>query len=418
GYPMEGNAFRLINPSDIESIQVLKDASSTAIYGSRGANGVVVISTKKGQVGPPKVSINSFVGLQQRGKEVDMMNRDQFVQWLIDGRNEAWLDAAVIPSDPDQSPHTINDPNSRRSLYPSATGQYIIPDGTGGYLYNFLDPASVAQMPDNNWQYVLYRNALAQQNDISVNGGSENTQYNFSGSYTNQDGIVINTDYERFNFRSSITSKVTKSIDLGVNLMAYSARGREQDQGKYSAVMYALQLPPIYPVTNADGSFGSMVRNPDILGGDVASPMGVAELVKLNRKRHGWLGTLSADWEIIEDLKYRVSINGGIENSQFTRFEPSTVDLDASRAPRPAKSREERGTDYDWVIENTLNYSKNFGGKHQLTALAGYTTQKHNRNDMSGEARGFANDEIETLNAGNMYELSSTASEYSLISYL
>ncbi|MGK6350565.1 TonB-dependent receptor [Parapedobacter sp. DT-150] len=418
GYPMEGNAFRLINPSDIESIQVLKDASSTAIYGSRGANGVVVISTKKGKVGPPRVSVNSFVGFQQRGKEVEMMNRDQFVEWLVDGRNQAWLDAAVIPGDPNQGPHSINDPNSRRSLYPGATGQYIIPDGTGGYLYNFLDPASVAQMPDNNWQELLYRNALTQQNELSVNGGSENTQYNFSGSYTKQDGIVINTDYERFNFRSAINSKVTESIELGVNLMAYSAKGREQDQGKYSAVMYALQLPPIYPVQNEDGTYGSMVRNPDILGGDVSSPIGVAELVKLNRRRYGWLGTLSADWEIVEGLKYRVSINGGIEDNHFKRFEPSIVDLDASRAPRPARAVEDRGTDYDWVIENTLNYSKNFGGKHQFTALVGYTTQKHTSNDLTGEARGFANDEIETLNAGNMYELSSTASEYSLISYL
>src|SRR5690606_14935925 len=97
GYPMEGNAFRLINPSDIESIQVLKDASSTAIYGSRGANGVVVITTKKGKVGPPKVSVNSFVGFQQRSKEIGMMNRDQFIDWFVDGRNQAWLDAAVIP---------------------------------------------------------------------------------------------------------------------------------------------------------------------------------------------------------------------------------------------------------------------------------------------------------------------------------
>ncbi len=418
GYPMEGNAFRLINPSDIESIQVLKDASSTAIYGSRGANGVVVITTKKGKVGPPKISINSFVGFQQRGKEVEMMNRDQFVEWLIDGRNQAWLDAAVIPGDPNQSPHTINDPNSRRSLYPGATGQYIIPDGTGGYKYNFFDPASVAQMPDNNWQELLYRNALTQQNELSVNGGSENTVYNFSGSYTKQDGIVINTDYERFNFRSAVSSKVSKSIELGINLMAYSAKGREQDQGKYSAVMYALQLPPIYPIQNEDGSYGSMVRNPDILGGDVSSPIGVAELVKLNRRRYGWLGTVFADWEIIEGLKYRVSINGGIEDNQFKRFEPSIVDLDASRAPRPARSVEERGTDYDWVIENTLNYTKNFGGKHQFTALVGYTTQKHTYNFLSGEARGFANDEIETLNAGNMYDLTSTASEYSLISYL
>src|SRR5690606_26904642 len=87
GYPMEGNAFRLINPSDIESIQVLKDASSTAIYGSRGANGVVVISTKKGKKGHPVINVNSFVGFKQRGTEIKMMNRDQYVDWFVDGRN-------------------------------------------------------------------------------------------------------------------------------------------------------------------------------------------------------------------------------------------------------------------------------------------------------------------------------------------
>ncbi|SEL53998.1 TonB-linked outer membrane protein, SusC/RagA family [Olivibacter domesticus] len=418
GYPMEGNAFRLINPSDIESIQVLKDASSTAIYGSRGANGVVVISTKKGKKGPPTINVNSFVGFQQRGKEIEMMNRDQYVDWFIDGRNQAWLDAAVIPGDPNQSPHSINDPNARRSLYPGASGQYMIPDGTGGYKYNFMDPASVATMPDNNWQDLLYRTALTQQNELSVNGGSENTQYNFSGSYMKQDGIVINTDYDRFNFRSAINSKVSKTINLGVNLMAYSAQGREQDEGKYSAVMYALQLPPIYPERNADGTYGSMVRNPETLVGDVASPLGVANLVNLNRRRYGWLGTISADWEIMKDLKYRLSINGGIQDDQLKRFEPSIVDLDASKAPRPAKGVDMRNTDYDWVIENTLNYTKTFGEKHNFSALVGYTTQKHTKNYMNGEARGFANDDIETLNAGNMYALSSTESAYSMISYL
>src|SRR5690606_38403120 len=195
-------------------------------------------------------------------------------------------------------------------------------------------------------------------------------------------------------------------------------RGREQDQGKYSAVMYALQLPPIYPVQNADGTYGSMVRNPEILVGDVASPIGVAELVNINRRRYGWLGTISGDWQIFEDLQYRLSINGGIEDDHLKRFEPSTVDLDASKAPRPARGVDTRYTDYDWVIENTLNYTKTFAEKHRFSALIGYTTQKHTENYMNGEARGFANDDIETLNAGNMYALSSTESAYSLISYL
>lgn len=418
GYPMEGGAFRLLNSSDIESIQVLKDASSTAIYGSRGANGVVIITTKKGQIGKPSVQLNAYVGFQQREKKIEMMNRDQYVQWFIDGRNQAWLDAKVISSDPDQSPHSINDPNSRRALYSGASSQYMIPDGTGNYKYNFLDPASVAQMPDNDWQDLLYRNALTQQYELSVNGGSENTRYTFSGSYTNQDGIVRNTDYERYNFRTNVSSKIADRLNVGMSLMAYYANGTEQANGKDSPVMYALNLPPIYPLYNEDGTYGSMVRNPEILAGDVANPIGIADHVMNKRKRHGWLGTIFAEWEIIKNLKYRISINGGIQDNIQKKFEPSYVDFDSSKAPRPAKGINERWTDRDWVIENTLNYSFTLADKHSFNALLGYTTQAHSYEHMKGEARGYANDNITTLNAGTMYALTSDESEYSMISYL
>ena len=407
GYPMEGGAFRLLNSSDIESIQVLKDASSTAIYGSRGANGVVIITTKKGQIGKPTVQLNAYVGFQQREKKIEMMNRDQYVQWFIDGRNQAWLDAKVISSDPDQSPHSINDPNSRRALYSGASSQYMIPDGTGSYKYNFLDPASVAQMPDNDWQDLLYRNALMQQYELSVSGGSENTRYTFSGSYTSQDGIVLNTDYERFNFRTNVSSKIADCLNVGMSLMAYSADGTEQANGKDSPVLYALNLPPIYPLHNEDGTYGSMVRNPEILAGDVANPIGIAEQVMNKRKRHGWLGTIFAEWEIIKNLKYRISINGGIQDNIQKKFEPSYVDFDSSKAPRPAKGINERWTDRDWVIENTLNYSFTLADKHSFNALLGYTTQSHTYEHMKGEARGYANDNITTLNAGTMYALTS-----------
>lgn len=418
GYPMEGGAFRLLNPSDIESIQVLKDASSTAIYGSRGANGVVIITTKKGQIGKPTVQLNAYVGFQQREKEVKMMNRNQYVEWFTDGRNQAWLDAKVISSDPNQAPHSINDPNSRRALYSGASSQYMIPDGTGSYKYNFLDPASVAQMPDNNWQDLLFRTAVMQQYEVSVSGGAENTRYTFSGSYTNQEGIVINTDYERFNFRTNVSSKISNSINVGMTLMAYSADGSEQANGKDSPVLYALNLPPIYPLYNEDGTYGSMVRNPEILAGDVANPIGIAEQVTNRRKRYGWLGTIFAEWEIIKNLKYRISMNGGIQDNINKKYEPSYVDFDASKAPRPAKGINERWTDRDWVIENTLNYTFTLADKHSFNALLGYTTQSHSFEHMKGEARGYANDKIETLNAGTMYAMTSDESEYSMISYL
>jgi TonB-linked SusC/RagA family outer membrane protein len=417
GYPMEDGAFRLINPLDIETIQVLKDASSTAIYGSRGANGVVIITTKKGRSGTPTVSLNAYTGYQQRSKSIAVMNRDQYVQWFIDGRNQAWLDQPVISGDPDKSPHTINDPNSRRKLYPSASSTYMIPDGTGGYKYNFFDPASVAQMPDNNWQDLLFQTAPQQQYEVSVSGGSEKTNYSFSGSYLNQDGISIHTNYQRFNFRNSIESQLSKRIKVGLNLNAYSANGREQANGKDAPIMYALSLPPIYDLYNSDGSYGSMLRNPEVLAGDMANPIGIATLVERNRKRYGWVGTLFGEVELANNLRYRLNINGGIQNNNYTNFEPSNVDLDASKAPRPAKSVNENFTDFDWVMEQTLTYNKKIAQKHDIVLLGGFSSQKHSNDYMYGEARGFPNDNIHTLNAGTMYQLTSTQSAYSMVSY-
>ncbi len=418
GYPMEGGAFRLLNPSDIESMQVLKDASSTAIYGSRGANGVVIINTKKGKTGAPTVNFNMYTGVQQRENTIEMMNRDHYVQWFIDGRNQAWLDAPIINADPDKSPHTINDLNTRRSLYPSSSTQYIIPDGKSGFLYNFLDPASVAQMPDNNWQDILFRNAKMEQYELSMSGGTDKTQYTFSSSYIKQDGISINTDYSRFNFRTSLSSQINKRIQVGLSLNAYVSNGHEQANGKDSPIMYALNLPPIYPLNNPDGTYGSQVRNPEIVAGDVANPIGIAKQNYNLRKRNGWMGTMFAEWEVINNFKYKVSVNGGIAQNKQDQYQPSFVDLDGSKAPRPAQGSNEAWNDLDWVIEQTLTYQKSFGTKHNITALAGYTTQKHTYDHSYGEARGFPNDNIYTLNAGTMYALTSDKSEYSMISYL
>ncbi len=417
GYPMESGAFRLINPSDIESLQVLKDASSTAIYGSRGANGVIIITTKKGKSGSPSITFNTFSGIQQVSKKIEMMNRDQYVQWFMDGRNEAWLDVPIVNADPDKTPHTKDDPNSRRKLYPSGNSLYMIPDGTDGFKYNFRDPQSVAQMPDNNWQDLLFRNAKIEQYELSVMGGTDKTSYAVSGSYMKQDGIVLGSNYQRFNFRNNIESKVTNRFKVGMNLNAYYDKGREQVNGKYSPVQFALQLPPIFDLHNPDGTYGSLVRNPEVFVGDVSNPIGVAELVQSNRSRYGWLGTLYAEWELIDNLKYRININGSIQDNIFENFEPSNVDLDASRAPRPAKSVNERSTDYDWVIEQTVSYNKTIAKKHDLLLLGGLSSQKHNNAYMYGEARGFANDNIQTLNAGTMYQLTSNKSAYSMISY-
>jgi TonB-linked SusC/RagA family outer membrane protein len=417
GYPMEDGAFSLINPSDIESLQVLKDASSTAIYGSRGANGVVIITTKKGKSGKTSISFNAFAGVQERTKTMPVLGRDEYVQWFMDGRNQAWLDQPVIASDPDKSPHTINDPNTRRAPYPSSNSLYMIPDGKNGYKYNFMDPLSVAQMPDNNWQDLLFRRAPMQQYQLSATGGSEKTTYAFSGSYIKQDGISLNTNYQRFNFRNNIESRISKQLKIGINLNAYSSNGREQANGKDAPILYSLLLPPIFDLHNADGTYGSMVRNPEVLAGDVANPIGIANQVQRLRKRYGWLGTLYAEWDIIENLKYRININGSIQNNDYETFEPSTVDFDGSKSPRPARGVNDQLTRYDWVVEQTLSYGKKFGENHDVLLLGGFSSQKHDDETFYGEARGFPNDAIQTLNAGTPFQLLSTKSSYSMISY-
>ncbi|MGB4576898.1 MAG: TonB-dependent receptor [Paludibacter sp.] len=417
GYPMEESAFRMISPSNIESIEVLKDASSTAIYGSRGANGVVIITTKKG-AGKPSVSVNIYTGFQQPEKYFNLLDKEQYIEYFIDGRNQAWLDAGIIAGDPDKSPHTVNDSNSRRVLYPSAGNLYMIPDGKDGYLYDFMDPASVAQMPNTDWQRELFRTAPMQNYELMFSGSGEKTSYFFSANYAKHEGIIINSDYDRINLNSNIDSKINEKIKIGFNINSYFSRTNQQVEGKYSPVQIALQLPPIFPVRNEDGTYGSMVRNYDIIVGDVASPIGLAEQITDYRTRSGWLAILYADWEILNNLNYRISLNGGINSYSRNYFLPSYVDMDASRAPRMAEGINEKTTTKDLVFENTLTYHNLFSNKHDLTALVGYTVQQNQYDRLYGEARGFPNDVIKTLNAGTMYNLSGTESEHSMISYL
>lgn len=419
GFPVDGGAFRLVTPQDIESIQVLKDASSTAIYGSRGASGVVIITTKKGQQGKPRVSLTAQIGFQQREKEIKMMNRDQYVEWFKDGRNQAWLDQSLIAGDPDRTPHSINDDNARRKRYGN-DDLFLIPDGKDGFKYNFNDPASVAQMSDNNWQNLLFRNAILQQYDLSVSGGSENTKYTFSGGVVDQDGIVRGSDYTRYNFRTNITSQVTKFLEVGVNMNTFFGSGREIENGKDAPVMYALNLPPIYPVRNEDGTWGSMVRNQEILKGDVANPLAIADDYYRFRKRYGWRASAYAEVKLLEGLKYKLSINGSLQDNHRIRYQPSYLDRDGSRAPSIAESEDNRITSQDWVIEQTAIYNKTFAQKHVVTLLGGYTTEKHTGYTIDSQSRNFSTDLIYTPTGGSALQSINGryTTDWTMISYL
>jgi TonB-linked SusC/RagA family outer membrane protein len=423
GFAMEGGAFRLITPSDIESIQVLKDASSTAIYGSRGSNGVIIITTKKGKTGRPTVSLTTQVGFHQRERKTQMMNRDQYVEWFMDGRNQAWLDQPIISADPDKSPHTINDSNERRNRYASASTNFMIPDGNMrdyGYAYNFYDKASVASLPDTDWQDLLFRTALTQQYEMSLTGGSENTKYAFSGAYMNEEGIVLGSDYERFNFRTNINSQPTKFLEVGVNLSAYYGGGRETANGKDAPIQYALNLPPIYPERNEDGTWGSQVRNREIIAGDVANPIAIAEHIYRYRTREGWTGSLYAELKLMPGLNYKFTAYGMSTGERYNRFLPSWIDLDGSRGPRSNEAQDERRSIQQWDIEQQITYNKTFAQKHALSALLMTSASRRYGNRSNVEMRNLPTDNINFLRGGSRLEYINTYSDpdNSMISYL
>ncbi len=404
GYPIDGNAFSLINPSDIESIQVLKDASSTAIYGSRGANGVVIVTTKKGKVGTPTIAFNSFYGFQQVAKKIGVMNTREYLEFFKDGHNQAWLDRAPLPGD---APHTINDPNSVRQRYTNSSF-YVIPE-------SFNNPSNFA---DINWQDQIFRTAPTQRHELSVTGGADKTRYAVSGGYTNQQGIQINSDYKRYNLRTSVTTNLSKRLETGVTISGYYSETNNVDNGKDSPLAYALYLPPIYPLRNPDGTYGSQVRNTDIWAGDVANPVSIAENITNYTSRNGLLASAYAQYEIIPGLLYKLSLNGSLENLRLKYYRPSFVDTDGSRAPKTADARNETSMSRDWLVEQTLNYTKTLFTKHTVNLLAGYTTQKSYGEFARVNAQNFPNDVVRTLSAGQIVGGTNTENQYSLISYL
>ena len=424
GFPITVSAFKLINTYDIESLQVLKDASATAIYGSRGANGVVMITTKKGKSGAPKVSLNTNWGVQQVAKKIEMMNRDQFVSWYNDVQDNQWTVTAHNPAiDPNPAPHLATDPNSRRLLYGMLT---VVPDGTGAWKYNFRDPVSVATMPDTDWQDELFRTAMVQNYNVSVSGGTDNTKYYLTGGYVNQDGVILNSDYRRVNLKMDLSTKLSERLSLGTTLYTYKTDGNEQLSGRpsgntriinnISPLMWGLFLPPVFPVQNPDGRYGDFAANPEILGSNEGyNPVGMALNTNLVRETYGWRAMGFAELKITSDLKYKFTLGSGMDDNILNSVRGSRY---GNILPAVIAASNDRTTQKNLLVENILTYDKTFAEKHSLVAMAGYTMEKNRIQYMYGEANSMPSDYVVTLNAGTNPFVNQTLSESALLSML
>lgn len=323
-----------INPNDIESIEVLKDASAAALYGSRASNGVILVTTKRGRTMRPRVTLDSYIGYQDIAHNLEFLNASEYVA----ARNEA-ID------------------NYNTSLGLSA--------GDGAYLQHI---SPVVAGADTNWFDEITRSkALQTSHQLSVSGLTNRGNYFFSAGYYNQEGIVEKTDYHRYNIRSNVEYQINKRVRITSNIALSSAFDRRStgDNNIYSPWICAFETTPDQPIYNENGSYFTTNEN---------NPVHLCNEQEQWYKRYRAIVSLKADVDITNDLKYHLNLGGDYNIQQDFGYFPETS---LEGATTKGESSDYRNFVFTNLIEHTLTYGHAFG-KLNLDALLGYSYQKRN----------------------------------------
>jgi len=358
-----------ISPYDIESINVLKDASAASIYGARAANGVVVITTKKGSTGRPRLSFNTYWGVQTPVQLIKMANAGQY----FDAYNTAAVNDNVL----------------------------------GGSQRALLDKGMLDTLPNVNWEKEVLRNALITNNQLSIAGGNEYTKYIVSASYFNQDGMIINSGYKRFNFRTSVTSKLSSIFNVGTNVnLAYGKNTQVGSSGDgysppgganagASVMRYALFRTPTTPVTYSTGELaGKYVDLPQTVNGvnvfgDGLNPVGLAANTDRNFNNYTLLGDVFVEITPIKNLKIKSDLGTNLVFTDYKQFYPTWGGYDG-RGPQnsPNALNQSNTTDFTYNWTNTAIYDWT-RDKHTINALVGTEIIYNNNKIISASQNNF-----------------------------
>ena len=395
------NPMNNINPNDIENIEVLKDASSAAIYGSRGANGVVIITTKSGSAGRTKIDVNYELGVSKVTRSIDMMDAKQWMEFETDARNNSYTTALK------------KNPKLTRS---SNISKYYVPD-------EFTDKEWIERIGNGtDWQDVLLRTGTTHNLQVSASGGNEKTQFMVSGNYLNQEGVVDHNNYERYSVRSNINHKFNRLLSLSVKLSATRTKDSPFGlSGKSDAVSLACQSDPIFPKYVETGSLG--FKDPTSIwhtfvkyGFQMWHPYSLTREMSKKRVTNTQLLNTYLDWNIIDGLKLRTAFNANNEDMNYNSYWNEGQNWGYSGWVS-ATGNYQTLREFNWAWENTLNYNKTFGD-HAVTGLLGYTMQKQNTSYSTMTGTGYPNDMVHTLNAATTISGNTKETGWSLISYL
>ncbi|QMW04378.1 TonB-dependent receptor [Spirosoma foliorum] len=385
--------FGLLSSVDIESIDVLKDASSTAIYGSKGSNGVLLVTTKRGKPGRMNVNLDVYTGFQEITKKIDLLNSQQYAEFAKEASNTAYLDNVPGAS--------ASDPNSVR---PASYLRYRYPRGDLFDWFNYDDPTKVANLSYTDFQSLIFRRAKMSSYQLSVSGGNEKARYLISGSYLKQDGIILKSSLDRYIFRANVEVNLLPKLKVGMNLnpsfknvQEVTAENQWFNQGIITAALAAVPMAPVYA---ADGSYSSQLAlaAPYNLPG-VTNPL--ANITEYNSPylSGNLLGNIYADYGFLRNFNYRASANVNFSDNRRNTYRSSRMPLSNLLPPTTAMGTVYSDQNMSWLFNQVVGYTKNINSAHNIEALIGMEATSTKFQSSSASGSSYANDVVETLNA-------------------
>ena len=362
---MPTSDIKNLNVGDIESYQVLKDASSAAIYGSRGANGVVLITTKQGKSGSSKISITSYYGVSQLPKKLDVLNSTDYIALMKEM----------------------------------------------GY-----DTSSLSSSVNTNWQDEVYRNATTYNTQVAFSGGTDKSHYYVSLGTVNQQGIIDPTDFKRHNIKVNLDQEVKPWLKIGANMGWSKVKSNDVNDNasvaKGGVILGALSTPPTLTIYNADGSF---TANPFQSGWE--NPVAAMKGAENESNSTQLLANMYAELKLAKDLKFKSSL--AVESNNYAYNSFTNPYLTAYGRSKSGIGVAQTKRDLTWLIENTLNYKFKIDEKQNLDLLGGITQQKYDYNETYQEKNGYSSATITTLDGASTTVANSTdAGQWSMISYI
>jgi TonB-linked SusC/RagA family outer membrane protein len=343
-----------INPNDIESIEVLKDASATAIYGNRGSNGVVIITTKRGKKGDAKITYDGYYGIQEAPVKLEMMNLREYAEF----RNDWAAETAGETPDP-----------------------------------LFADPSLLGE--GTNWQQEVFRAAPVSNHQLTLAGGADKTKYAISAGYFKQEGVIIGSDFERYSLRINLDSDIKTWLKIGNSLAISKTDERLGQFDRYGIINTALRARPDVPARNLDGTYAGVSGE-----GAFVNPLAQALDRENFLKRATVIGNLYADVRLFKGLTFRSEIGGNGELNNSSSWNP-TYNYGGGAVNEHNSISRQKGQSYFWQFKNYLTFNHQFANVHNLTFMVGQEATEYGWTSVGGTGRDLPTNDVHSIDLGD-----------------